>query len=1033
MSTTTGTAGNDAWWFTSAPSASFVLDGLGGTDTLSFGTSWRSGYTIVKASDGGVHVDSVSGASAALHGVLYNMEILSFNSNSDTLDLTSYFGVPNHLPTGAVTIAGTSTQGQSLTASNNLADIDGLGAISYQWQAAGVNISGATSNTLVLAEAQVGKAVSVVASYVDGNGTVESVTSSSTGAVVNVNDPPTGNVIIIGTEKVYSFSAGAHFDLRYLLAGYTSSALADTGIGFVELKNLTLAQNTANNTTLVKFDVDFDAAAIAGSKITGALIDMIYDFGKVSSAEVVSPVFAEPVYGRSINNWGALVSNLVGVTANGKIAAAVDLTTSVNPITESTGKAFGVTLTVNSLVSTFAIGLESYAAGGATAITTADGVSHKVDVGVTKTAGAALAAAGVLQIVTDTTVLGSIGDNELHMVTTFDSFADVTHLTVRYDINAAIGATVASSVIAMDFVGDVRANINPATLMIGSANSAGSVTINGAARPGQTLTAVNTLADADGMGTVGYQWKAGGININGATGNTYLLTAAQAGKTVTVAAGYTDGHGALESMLSAGLTAVQSDTTAPTLMSSSPADNAFAVGAGNNPMLTFSEPIQAAIGQTQAQHPIVLTNLANSADTRSISVADSTQVTFSGSIMTINPTADLLSGAHYAVSLASGAITDLAGNGFAGVSGNTALDFTVAGSAVQLHGIVYQWKSHVLLDGTSLLATSALGRLSWDPGQFKNLTWDAAGHASVDIYAHSVMAFQDFSLELELGASTGVVFTADAALPSDWSVLSNIDPANGHLLVAGFGMSNAIDVSLYPGDIKLGTVTFETGALDHATVQLLRCAVGDLASSFGLAMARDVTDVQGGFTLSELLPNSYAVTASRATADSGSAITSADALAALRIAVGLNPNPDPDGVGILTALPVSPYQFIAADVVGTDGRITSADALAILRMAVKLPTAPAKEWLFVEETRDFWDEATGKFTLDRTHASWDHAISANVQSDLALNLVGVLKGDVNGSWAAPAGSVDLDVISPQYFTALHDQLGLPVAQFGVYP
>jgi hypothetical protein len=152
------------------------------------------------------------------------------------------------------------------------------------------------------------------------------------------------------------------------------------------------------------------------------------------------------------------------------------------------------------------------------------------------------------------------------------------------------------------------------------------------------------------------------------------------------------------------------------------------------------------------------------------------------------------------------------------------------------------------------------------------------------------------------------------------------------------------------------------------------------------------------------------------------------------MAVGLNPNPDPDGTGPLSALVVSPYQFMAADVTGTDGRITSADALAILKMAVKLPTAPAKEWMFVEESRDFWNETTGQFTLSRNSAGWDHSISTNLQADTAngkVNLVGVLKGDVNGSWAAPAGSIDLDVIDPTHFTALSSIFGMPVAQFGV--
>ena len=36
-------------------------------------------------------------------------------------------------PTGSVTITGTPVVGQTLTASNNLADADGLGAITYHW------------------------------------------------------------------------------------------------------------------------------------------------------------------------------------------------------------------------------------------------------------------------------------------------------------------------------------------------------------------------------------------------------------------------------------------------------------------------------------------------------------------------------------------------------------------------------------------------------------------------------------------------------------------------------------------------------------------------------------------------------------------------------------------------------------------------------------------------------------------------------------------------------------------------------------
>ena len=105
----------------------------------------------------------------------------------------------NDAPTGSVTVNGTATQGEVLTASNNLTDADGLGTISYQWLADGVNISGATIATLTLTQAQVGKAISVKASYTDLLSSAESVTSTATASVVNTNDAPTGSVTISGT------------------------------------------------------------------------------------------------------------------------------------------------------------------------------------------------------------------------------------------------------------------------------------------------------------------------------------------------------------------------------------------------------------------------------------------------------------------------------------------------------------------------------------------------------------------------------------------------------------------------------------------------------------------------------------------------------------------------------------------------------------------------------------------------------------------------------------------------------------------
>ncbi|MCE9688681.1 hypothetical protein LZP73_21300, partial [Shewanella sp. AS16] len=64
-----------------------------------------------------------------------------------------------------------------------------------------------------------------------------------------------------------------------------------------------------------------------------------------------------------------------------------------------------------------------------------------------------------------------------------------------------------------------------ATAAVGNVNDAptGSVSITGTAIEDQSLTASNTLGDADGLGSISYQWLRDGSNISGATGSSYLL------------------------------------------------------------------------------------------------------------------------------------------------------------------------------------------------------------------------------------------------------------------------------------------------------------------------------------------------------------------------------------------------------------------------------------------------------------------------------------------------------------------------------
>ena len=106
----------------------------------------------------------------------------------------------NNPPTGSVTIDGTATQGETLTANTStVADADGLGTFSYQWTRGTTAISGANSSTYTLVQADVGSTITVTVSWTDDGGTAESLTSDATAAVANVNDDPTGAVTIAGT------------------------------------------------------------------------------------------------------------------------------------------------------------------------------------------------------------------------------------------------------------------------------------------------------------------------------------------------------------------------------------------------------------------------------------------------------------------------------------------------------------------------------------------------------------------------------------------------------------------------------------------------------------------------------------------------------------------------------------------------------------------------------------------------------------------------------------------------------------------
>ena len=263
-----------------------ILTGAGGNDTFAFAASGNGLDTITDFAAGGsisVAGASFSGVVAAGNGstLLANQAQFASAGGTTTLfigtdvvlgadiqiQLTGTYSADNFffsgdrvlfnsLPTGSVSIAGAAFRGYTLTASNTLADADGLGVIGYQWLADGVDIAGATNSTYIPIQADVGKSVSVAAGYVDGHGAVESVASNG----VTISIPPSSKYFV-------TQSAGdnlTHFDWAFASTSLQGQYLVFTGTNGID--NVAVAPG-------IKFDFTKSNGGIDNIYLAGNLAD----------------------------------------------------------------------------------------------------------------------------------------------------------------------------------------------------------------------------------------------------------------------------------------------------------------------------------------------------------------------------------------------------------------------------------------------------------------------------------------------------------------------------------------------------------------------------------------------------------------------------------------------------------------------------------------------------------------------------------------------------------------------------------------
>jgi uncharacterized repeat protein (TIGR01451 family) len=110
------------------------------------------------------------------------------------------------------------------------------------------------------------------------------------------------------------------------------------------------------------------------------------------------------------------------------------------------------------------------------------------------------------------------------------------------------------------------------------------------------------------------------------------------------------------------------DTTAPTVVSLSPADNATGVELDTDLVINFSEDVQKGMGI------IVIKRSSDDSVVETVDVA-AAAVTVSGAMVTIDLSATLVESTGYYVQVDAGAFEDLAMNAFAGISDTTTWNF----------------------------------------------------------------------------------------------------------------------------------------------------------------------------------------------------------------------------------------------------------------------------------------------------------------------------------------------------------------------
>lgn len=550
------------------------------------GTATGIAYVWQRSADG-TNWNAISGATAATYTLTdtdANQQVrvvASYTdgqnfSESNVVDTT---GVITSVNSGnGVTLTGTETENQVITASIADPDAGTPTAASYRWERStdGTNwvaINGATAVSYTLTDADATHLVRVLVDYTDGQGHQELDVTASTGVITSVNN---GNgVTLSGTEtEGQTLTANiADPDAGTPTAASYQWQRSSDGTNWITINgattnSYTLTDTDANN--LIRVVVDYtdgenniETGVTAVSALispansgSGLILSGTEQEGQTLTATINDPDAGSPSndsysWERSTDNgtsWIAVGANgssytLTAADANSLVRAVASYTDGQGFVETNVIATSGTIATFNNGSSISFTGIQQEGATLTAAINDPDGYTAGAGYLWERSSDGGINWSVINGVVTESYTLTAADTNTLVRIT-----ADYT-----------------------DDQGHLETGVSSTTGIITATNDGSGVSLSGVEQEDQTLTA--NIVDPDGYtGGATFTWQRsgdGGTNwslIAGASSSSYTLSDADVGQSVRVNTTYTDDQGYSETALDrTGLIGSVNDTSVLTL------------------------------------------------------------------------------------------------------------------------------------------------------------------------------------------------------------------------------------------------------------------------------------------------------------------------------------------------------------------------------------------------------------------------------------------------------------------------------------